>query len=144
MGHRHVHVHNHFGWWWDLPSKIKCLPAFINLFPGDIFICKPTYIMRTNMRSWCRNCHFSFQSAFLLTWIILTPASISNDVPSEVWDEITYPFPNSNGWTVEVSEWKSNFNPQSMIYYYSMLGLKLYRISNRSPSRVVNSRQHRY
>ena len=27
---------------------------------------------------------------------------------SEVWDEITYPFPNFNGYTIEVWEWVSN------------------------------------
>ena len=26
-----------------------------------------------------------------------------------MWDEITYPFPNFNGATAEVSEWMSNF-----------------------------------
>ena len=30
---------------------------------------------------------------------------------SEVWVEIAYPFPNFNGWTVEVWEWISNFSP---------------------------------
>ena len=29
----------------------------------------------------------------------------------KVWDEITYPFPNSNGCTVEVWEWMNNFIP---------------------------------
>ena len=26
-----------------------------------------------------------------------------------MWDEITYPFPNFNGYTVEVWEWMNNF-----------------------------------
>ena len=34
---------------------------------------------------------------------------MSNYMPSKVWDEITYPFPNFNGCTVEVWEWVSNF-----------------------------------
>ena len=38
-------------------------------------------------------------------------AWISNHIPSKVWDEITYPFPNFNGYTVEVWEWISNFIP---------------------------------
>ena len=29
----------------------------------------------------------------------------------KVWDEITYPFPNSNGGTAEVWEWICNFIP---------------------------------
>ena len=30
---------------------------------------------------------------------------------SKVWDEMTYQFPNFNGATAEVWEWKSNFIP---------------------------------
>ena len=33
-------------------------------------------------------------------------------MPSEVLGEITYPFLNFNGATVEVKEWISNFIPQ--------------------------------
>ena len=36
------------------------------------------------------------------------PACISNHIPSILWDEITYSFPNLNGCTVEVWEWISN------------------------------------
>ena len=32
-------------------------------------------------------------------------------MPTEVWDGITYQFPNFNGYTIEVWEWKSNFIP---------------------------------
>ena len=32
-----------------------------------------------------------------------------NYIHYEVWEEITYPFPNFNGYTVEVWEWISNF-----------------------------------
>ena len=34
--------------------------------------------------------------------LILIPAWISNHVPCNVWDEITYPFLSFNGCTVEV------------------------------------------
>ena len=37
------------------------------------------------------------------------PAWISNHMPCEVWDEITYPFPNINSFTVEVWKWMNNF-----------------------------------
>ena len=43
--------------------------------------------------------------------LTLIPALISNYIPGEVWDEITYPFLNFNGRTVEVKEWISNFIP---------------------------------
>ena len=39
----------------------------------------------------------------------LIPAWITDYIHSKVWDEITYPFPNFNGATVEVWEWISNF-----------------------------------
>ena len=41
-------------------------------------------------------------------------------MPSKVWDETTYPFPNFNGCTVEV-------------YYTSMLGLRLIHVSKSDP-----------
>ena len=43
----------------------------------------------------CSSC----TEALLRTWI---PALISNNMPSKVWGEITYPFLNFNGATVEV------------------------------------------
>ena len=36
---------------------------------------------------------------------------VSNYIHYRVWDEITYPFPNFNGITVEDWEWISNFVP---------------------------------
>ena len=36
-------------------------------------------------------------------------ASISNHMPSNVWDEITYPFPNLDGCIIELIEWISYF-----------------------------------
>ena len=39
---------------------------------------------------------------------------------SKVWHEISYPFPNFNGCTVEVWEWITNFIPR-FINYLSML-----------------------
>ena len=45
----------------------------------------------------------------LLAWLPSIPAWISNHMPSKLWDEITYPFPNFNGSTVEVWEWMSSF-----------------------------------
>ena len=48
---------------------------------------------------------------FYLHDLTLIPAWISNHMPNKVWDEITYPFLNFNGCTVEVYEWISNFIP---------------------------------
>ena len=38
----------------------------------------------------------------LLTWINFNPSRISDHMPSKVWDEITYPFPNFNGCTIRL------------------------------------------
>ena len=49
------------------------------------------------------------------TWIEINLALISNDIPSKcqckMWDPLTDLFPNSEGCTVEVWEWISNFIP---------------------------------
>ena len=42
----------------------------------------------------------------------LSKACINNYTHHEMWDEITYPFPNFNGCTIEVWEWISNCIPQ--------------------------------
>ena len=41
--------------------------------------------------------------------LTLILAWVSNQMPSKVWDEITYTFPNFNGSAVEMWEWISNF-----------------------------------
>ena len=48
-----------------------------------------------------------------------------------MWDEITDPFLNFNGCTVEVKEWISVFHPALywVCDYLSMLGLKLIHVS---------------
>ena len=45
----------------------------------------------------------------LTSFWFLIPACMSKHMPSTMWDEITYPFPNFNGCTVEVLEWISYF-----------------------------------
>ena len=49
----------------------------------------------------------------LLTWII--PVWISNYIQYQMCGEITYPFPNFNGTTVEVSEWIGHFHGEGVI-----------------------------
>ena len=61
-----------------------------------------------------------------LTWI---PSWISNHTPSKVWDEITYPFLNFNGATVEVLQFLPTL--YNGCNYLSMLGLKLIHVSKR-------------
>ena len=63
------------------------------------------------------------------------PAWKSNHIHDKVWSEITYPFPNFNGITVEIWEWISNFIPT--LYwacdYLSILVDKLIHVSKRGP-----------
>ena len=54
------------------------------------------------------------QGHLLLTWITVTliPTWISNYIHYKVWDEITYPFPNFSGTTIEIWKWISNYIPR--------------------------------
>ena len=57
-------------------------------------------------------CRRKLMGLFYLHGLTIIPAWINDHVPSEVWDKITYLFPNLNAVTVEVWEWRRNFNPQ--------------------------------
>ena len=48
-------------------------------------------------------------SSYSQSTLLSIPAWISNYIHCKVWGEITYPFPNFNGSTIEVWEWMSNF-----------------------------------
>ena len=52
---------------------------------------------------------YSYGLTLIQTWI-------SNHIDYDVLDEITYPFPNFNGGTVEVCEWTSNFMPHFTVH----------------------------
>ena len=52
-----------------------------------------------------------FCSPFYKHGLPLTPAWISIYIARKVWEEISYPFLNFNGCTVEVYEWISHFVP---------------------------------
>ena len=75
-----------------------------------------------------------------INWCGLTLISawISNYSHYKVWDEITYPFPNLKGSTIEVWQWISNFIPHFIMAYLacnylSMLGLKSFWVSKKGP-----------
>ena len=84
------------------------------------------YIISTMWSSiqkiWINRWHRSAPKLLLLKWII--PAWISNHICHNVWDEITYPFPNFNSVAVEVWEWIGNFMSHRICEYLSMLRLK--------------------
>ena len=46
---------------------------------------------------------------FYLHGLALIPAWVNNYIHYNVWDEITYPFPNFKGCIIEVWEWIRNF-----------------------------------
>ena len=74
------------------------------------------------------NCPDFFWGPFYKHGLTSIPAWISNHIHHKVWDEITYPFPNFNGTTVEVWEWVSNFIPHftgHVITYYTPHTTKL-------------------
>ena len=75
----------------------------------------------------CIYTYMRYQGPLLPTRINLNPS---------IGDEITYSFPNFNGWTVEFWEWISDFILHFTLYdscnYLSMLGLKLTYVSKRS------------
>ena len=48
---------------------------------------------------------------FIWQALTLSQAWISNHMSSKVWSQITYPFPNFNGYIVEVWEWKRIYIP---------------------------------
>ena len=45
----------------------------------------------------------------------LITTRIINYIQYDVWDEITYPFPNFNGKAAEVWDWINNFTPHSIM-----------------------------
>ena len=59
-------------------------------------------------------------------------------MPNLEWGEITYPFPNFNGCTVEVWEWISNFIPHYIMDVITYLCLKLIPVSKKG-SQVVET-----
>ena len=72
----------------------------------------------------------------LLTWINFDPEWISNYIHYNVWDEITYPFLNFNGQTIDV---RNGQVISSTLYqacdYLSMLGLKLNHVVKEASDR---------
>ena len=59
--------------------------------------------------SWRVENKYKFCGLLILYGLTLILAWTDNHMPSKVWVEITYPFPNFNDSTVEVWEWISNF-----------------------------------
>ena len=89
-----------------------------------------------------RGCRLKFYCSSPFYWHGLTvfPAWICNHVHYKVWDEITYPFLNFNGCTVEVcNRWNLWMAKRFHLAFYwtcdylSMLGFRLNHVSERVP-----------
>ena len=95
------------------------------LMPDDT---KPLPQPKSISHQWGPVSHYCYQGPPLL-------ACISNNIHYKVWYEVTYPFPNFNGVTVEVYEWASNFIPRFIECgdYLSMLGFKLIHVISGVP-----------
>ena len=93
-GTKNCHINSFSGC--QLPLK---LPSFVSLTEQNWFT-----ETSDDPLHWT---HFIWSPFY---WRInLIPACISNYISDRVWDEITSPFPNFNGATVEVWECISNF-----------------------------------
>ena len=88
--------------------------------------------------------HGNDKSKMSLHMLTLISSWISNYILHKMWGEITYPYPNFNGCTVEVREWISNFESHFTrpIDYLSMLGFK--SIHSKRESRQELSGHIRY
>ena len=98
---------------WKLCTELNCVGAvlcakFQNDWTTEIEVMNNWDFVwfESNTSFWGIFCIATAPRGAFLT---LIPAWISNYIPSDVWDEITYPFTNFNGATIEVWEWISNF-----------------------------------
>ena len=83
----------------------------IKPLPKLVFMkCYLAYIHRQALICHSENT-YNYLGPLLLTLINLIPVWISNYTHYQLWDKITYPFPNFSGAADEVWEWISNFNP---------------------------------
>ena len=85
-----------------LPLFITCINALFTLLCSLHVNCIEWYPCQT---------HKHISISFYWLSFTLFSAWISNHLSINVWDEITYPFPNLNGAIVELWEWISIFIP---------------------------------
>ena len=110
--------------------------SYIGIFFQMMWCDLPIFLMATSLPQWQTYAGEVTHNLghFLPISFMLIPGWISNHMPCKVQGEITYPFPNFNGCTVEVWEWICIF--YSTLYndciYLPMLGLKLTHVCKRS------------
>ena len=109
---------------------------------ADVFTTISKYWKPRETALWCiciRHDIFTLSPGPLFTnrnWFKIPafPAWKRNHIPNKLWEEITYPSSNFNGWSAEDLEWISKF---ILLYdrcnYLSMLGLKLIHVDKMVP-----------
>ena len=105
--------------WWlvDPPFTCKGIGCLVALL---IKSC-PNFKGNLLNRRWCKSINNNNYIPWFYVDIIRGPfyhhgltlilAWICNHMPTTMWDEITHPFLNFNGCTIEVQDWISNFIP---------------------------------
>ena len=109
---------------WSFDVFFKCLLVWTSPWKNSSiangFTCHDSHVITVMLRK-DFNClfhlHLCWLTQYLLTWGPFTkrfnfnPSLESNHMSSKVCGEITFPFPNFSGATIEVWEWISNFIP---------------------------------
>ena len=94
-----------WGWWFETPSCTLWRHRNVQRSSDTIAPCLAMIEISK----------YTITGPFYWHVLDLIPAWISNCTQYIMWGEITYPFPNFNGATVEVWEWISNFIPHFII-----------------------------
>ena len=114
--------------WFDLIWNTVSRPGVYKLMFWNW--AKPEKIKRYQM-FWCKASKYITSAPFYKHGLTLIPTWISNRFHNKIRDEINYPFPNFNGWIIEMRKWISNFTTQytmDVITYIAMPGLKFIQI----------------
>ena len=100
--------------WVDVKLQTSQLPSAricSKLLPSSTAISNFWPNLQLMMNSLGVSCQFCFDIYVFWHGLTLIPAWISNGIVYNVWDKITYLFPNFNSCTIEVWERISNYIP---------------------------------
>ena len=110
-------------------------------------------VTRINISIWWRHhdLFWSFRIPFANKWSLI-PAWISNHIyyydemldtayhiHHNMWDEITYPFPNFNGYAVEVWEWIGNFTQHFIMDVIIHAGIEANPSQQKGPEDAIQN-----
>ena len=111
------HPLNHLIW-----GYYACFQEIVMIKAGSVRFDKASTWNVTHI-SWCWGTQVEWIKKRRVSWgpfylheLILASAWTCNPMPGEVWDDITYPFPNFNGATVEVWKLMNKFIPHFILH----------------------------